>query len=129
MVFQRRKYSSVYHYHSCCKYRAGRNRHRSIFRSDSNKNTNLNAKYSEKKSKKTHSLTAIDALLLLFGLGTWKFLPSKSVLSSSSLELELSNCRVLCVPTALAAICACRPRRGRGMGGKVPWIDPCCSVP
>lgn len=36
-------------------------------------------------------LTAIEALLLLLGLGTWKFLPSRSALSSSSLELELSS--------------------------------------
>lgn len=35
--------------------------------------------------------TAILPLLLLLGLGTWKFRPSKSVRSSSSLELELSR--------------------------------------
>lgn len=42
----------------------------------------------------TNKLTAILALLRLFGRGTWKFLPSKSVLSSSSLELEFSRVRI-----------------------------------
>lgn len=74
-------------------------------------------------------LTAIDALLLLLGLGTWKFLPSKSALSSSSLELELSKGRIPWIEAVRLAICAWRFNLGIGIGGKVPWIDLWGNVP
>lgn len=73
--------------------------------------------------------TAMEALLRLFGRGTWKFLPRRSALSSSSLELELSSGRMPWTLAALPARDVGIVRRGKGMGGKVPWRLPCGSVP
>lgn len=67
----------------------------------------------------------MDALLRLLGLGTWKFLPSRSALSSSSLELELSRGRIPWALATLEAICACKLSLGSGTGGKVPCNEPC----
>ena len=78
---------------------------------------------------KIEILTATEALLLLFGLGTWKFLPKRSALSSSSLELELSNGLMPCILAARFANCACRFRRGKGTGGRVPCMLACGKVP
>lgn len=84
-------------------------------------------------------LTATDDLLL--GRGTWKFLPSRSALSSSSLLVEStvrSGVLIPCelrAPSVLSAVPPCTliapvwlmlvsPKRGSGTGGA-----PCGRVP
>lgn len=69
------------------------NPHRSKFRIDSNntEREKITATWVNCEYNISSVLTAILPLLRDFGRGTWKFLPSRSVRSSSSLELELSK--------------------------------------